>query len=273
MRNYKIVCSDLDGTLLNNASEISCENLLAMEELVGKGVYFVPSTGRTFGELPEELKRSDAVRYIIHSNGAVVLDKLTGERSLVCISNAVMRKIMDILEKYEVHISIRHNGDCLVDGSLDHEAIFDDYNVCEAHKVVVRAFAEYRENFMDFAYAADHVEVVSIFYCDLAQAAACRRDLEQLGGLRMAAVTPYNLEIMNADAGKGNALHSLADSLGIDRADTISIGDSDNDASIVEAAGLGLAVANACDSLKETADEIICSNEDHALAYVLSHYF
>ena len=273
MRSYKIVCSDLDGTLLNSASEVSRENLLAMEAMVKKGVYFVPSTGRTFGELPEEIKNSDAVRYMIHSNGAVVLDKQTGARSLVCISNDVMRKIMEILEKYEVHISIRHNGDDYVDGSLDHEAIFDDYNVCEAHRVVVRAFAEYRENFMDFAYAADNVEVVSIFFRDLEQTAVCRRDLEQLGGLRMAAVTPYNLEIMNADAGKGNALRSLADSLGVDIADTVSMGDSDNDTSIVEAAGLGLAVANACDSLKETADAVICSNDDHALAYVLSHYF
>ena len=68
-------------------------------------------------------------------------------------------------------------------------------------------------------------------------------------------------------------MHSLADMLGVAHGDTISIGDSDNDASIVEAAGLGLAVSNACDSLKAVADEEICSNEEHAIAYVLTHYF
>ena len=45
-----------------------------------------------------------------------------------------------------------------------------------------------------------------------------------------------------------------------------------NDNSIIETAGLGLAVSNACESLKAAADEIICSNEEHALAYVAAHY-
>lgn len=273
MRNYKIICSDLDGTLLNNASKISRENLLAMEELVKRGAYFVPSTGRTFSELPEELKNSDSIRYIIHSNGAAVLDKQTGKCILVCISNAVMQEIMDILRKYEVHISVRHGGKLYVDGALDQEAVFDHYNVCEAHRVVVRDFAVCREGFQAFAYAAEDVEVVSVFFRTLEEKAACRAELEQLGVLRVAEADTFNLEIMNLHAGKGNALYSLADALGIDRADTISLGDSDNDASITQAAGLGLAVSNACESLKRVADAVICSNEEHVLTYVLSHYF
>ena len=65
----------------------------------------------------------------------------------------------------------------------------------------------------------------------------------------------------------------LADLLGIDYSDTISAGDSNNDLTITQAAGLGLAVSNACDSLKEVADEIICSNDEHIVSYILNHYF
>ena len=83
----------------------------------------------------------------------------------------------------------------------------------------------------------------------------------------------YNLEIMNIDAGKGNALYALCDLVGVAYEDTISIGDSDNDSSVTKAAGLGLAMENACDALKAIADEIICTNEEHAAVYVLNHYF
>ena len=91
--------------------------------------------------------------------------------------------------------------------------------------------------------------------------------------LRVVGADEYNLEICSASAGKGNALASLAKELGVKIESTIAMGDSDNDCSIVEAAGLGLAVSNANDALKSVADEIICSNEEHSLEFVLGKYF
>ena len=67
--SYKILCSDLDGTLLNSDSEISAENLAAIQAVAEKGVFFVPSTGRTFAELPQQLREHPSIRYIIYSNG------------------------------------------------------------------------------------------------------------------------------------------------------------------------------------------------------------
>lgn len=75
MHRFKIITSDLDGTLLNSRSEISSENLRAIHELSNRGIYFVPSTGRTVSELPAEIINDPAIRYIIHSNGAVLLDR------------------------------------------------------------------------------------------------------------------------------------------------------------------------------------------------------
>lgn len=270
---YKIVCSDLDGTLLNNNAEISLENLQAIRELINRGVHFVPSTGRTFSELPAEIKNDDSIRYVIHSNGAVVLDRQTNQRQLVCMSNETTRKILDILYQNETHITVRHDGNCFIDASFADEESYDYYNVCEPHRVVLREFAIYFRDFKAFCYGLSDVEVISVFFHDYEEMIACKKQIEALGGLRIVGVSEFNLEIMNVHAGKGNALHSLADMLGVAHGDTISIGDSDNDASIVEAAGLGLAVSNACDSLKAVADEEICSNEEHAVAYVLSHYF
>ncbi len=272
MHHFKIITSDLDGTLLNGQSEISSENLRAIDELTRRGIHFVPSTGRTFSELPKEIVSNPAIRYVIHSNGAVVLDRQTNQRSLTCIPNETTKQILDVLNSYETHITVRQDGNCFVDAALTDETSYDYYNVCEPHRVVVRKFAKYLDDLKVFCYQAEDVEVVSAFFHDVSKIADCRKQIEELGNLRVVAVDKYNLEIMNIHAGKGNALRALADMAGVDIADTISIGDSDNDESMIRAAGFGLAVSNAWESLKAAADAVICSNEEHVLDYVLAHY-
>lgn len=272
MHHFKIITSDLDGTLLNSRSEISSENLCAIHELSKRGIHFVPSTGRTLSELPAEIIDDPAIRYVIHSNGAVVLDRQTNQRSLTCIPNETTKQILDVLNGFEAHITVRQDGNCFVDAALTDEASYDYYNVCEAHRVVLREYARHLLDFKAFSYHAENVEVISVFFHDYSQIAVCRKKIEQLGNLRVVAVDKYNLEIMNVHAGKGNALHTLADMLGVDIADTISIGDSDNDESMIQAAGMGLAVSNAWDSLKAVANGVICSNDEHVVAYVLAHY-
>ena len=273
MRNYKIVCSDLDGTLLDNNAQISRENLLAIAKLHQKGIFFVPSTGRTFSEIPTQIKENPAIRYFIYSNGAVVFDRQTNESRLTCMTHRTVQNILAILNDCKAHITLRHNGNCYVDGAVSNEAAYEYYNVCQAHREVVNAYALHPADFGDFCAKVDDVEVISAFFNDLAELTQCKCRIEQLGGLRIVGVSEYNLEIMNVEAGKGNALLCLAEKLGVAPEDTISMGDSDNDNSIIQAAGLGLAVSNACEALKVNADAVICSNEEHAAAFVLNHYF
>lgn len=273
MKHYKIVASDLDGTLLNNQGKVSEENKKAIDELLAEGVHFVPCSGRTFSEIVDEIKENDAIRYYIHSNGAVVLDKQTGEQILTCIPNELGRKILDVVNSFETHVTYRQNGESYVDGKFQKEGDYDYYNVHMNHQRVVLDYANYLENFKEASYAADNVEVFSVYFHNYEDKIMCKDTFVQWPELRVVEADAYNLEIMNVHAGKGNALYCLADMLGISREETISIGDSDNDASVTSAAGLGLVVSNGCESLKAIADEIICSNEEHAIAYVQSHYF
>ena len=69
---YKILASDLDGTLLNTKGEISEGNLAAIKALHDAGILFVPTTGRAYNELPTVLKESPYVRYAICSSGVVI---------------------------------------------------------------------------------------------------------------------------------------------------------------------------------------------------------
>lgn len=273
MREYKIVFGDLDGTMLNSHSKVSDENCLAIEALHRKGVAFVPSTGRSFSEVPDEIYRNPFIRYYICSNGAYVLDKQTGHCHLTCMSNQTVQSIVAILRRFEAHLTLRCGGGCHVDANYVSKEAFDYYNVIEAHRVVVNAFSICHEEFEAFCESAEQVEVISVFFRNHGDLLASRKAIEELGSLRVVSVGENNLEIMNADAGKGNALLWLAKHLGVNREETVSVGDSDNDSNIIAAAGLGLAVSNACQSLKDIADEIVCSNDEHVLQEIVNRYF
>ncbi len=272
MIRYKIVASDLDGTLLDDNSEISLENMNAITELYEKGVFFVPSSGRSFSEMPDEIKTSKYIRYLIASNGAVVFDKLTNDNIMMCMEKDFLKGILDILYSYRTHLTYRHNGNCYVDKEYYNEASYKYYNVWECHIRVITEFGIPTENFKEELYSLDNIEVISIFFHSEKERLECKKRLLEYGGLQVVEACENNLEIMSDKAGKGNALHKLCDKLGIDYNCTIAVGDSDNDASIVKAAGLGLAVENARQSLKNVADAVACRNTENVVDYILKKY-
>ena len=269
---YKIIASDLDGTLFDSNGQLSRENLMAISELAKGGVYFVPSTGRGFSEIPTTLKDNPHIRYYICSNGAVVFDKMGENHGMNCISKADVQFILDTLAPCACHLTVRHNGKIFADAAFQTEEWWQYYNVWEGHRAVVREYAVCLPDFKEYCRSADRVECICVCFHSNEDRAACKRQLQTNARLRIAEGADYNLEIMNASAGKGNALRDLARMLGVDIAHTIAIGDSDNDDSMIRAAGRGLAVSNAVDSLKAVADSVICSNDEHVVRYIISHF-
>ena len=75
MQNYKLIVSDLDGTLLNEEMETGERNDAAIRAFFERGILFVPSSGRTYYEIPESVRENPYVRYVIYSNGTAVYDK------------------------------------------------------------------------------------------------------------------------------------------------------------------------------------------------------
>ena len=112
-----------------------------------------------------------------------------------------------------------------------------------------------------------------VFFTNKADAADCRDILSANPCLYMAESWDYNIEIFYKDAGKGNALQFLAHKLNIEMKDIITIGDSDNDRQMTLLPSLGLVAENGSQSLKDIADRVICSNDEHVMKYVREKYF
>ena len=273
MAEYKIVASDLDGTLLNSSGEVSRENLEYISRLVDSGVNFVPATGRTISEIPSVVRDNPEVRYIIHSSGAAVYDKETGERISFCIDNALARRVFAAILKYECHISVRMDGKIWTGTEMKTLESYKYYQVWPVHYEILEEIGESIPDIKSRVFDMDGIEMISLFFHNDDDIERLSAQLREIGSLNLASACEHNLEITFADAGKGNALAALASKLSLPISSTIAVGDSGNDAPMVRVAGLGLAVANSTDALKKIADEVICSNDEHVIKYIFEKYF
>lgn len=268
--NYKILACDLDGTLLDDCGRISEKNRAAIKAIAEGGGYFVPSTGRSFSEIPGELRESPYVRYAICSGGASVIDTEDMKGYGFYIEPTIAGAALEIARSYRCHPTLRASGKCYVEGRLKNPEAYKLYNVCEPH---IRVLEDYAEEVEDIgSLCKGEVEMLSLFFCDDGERAACGERLRSLG-LRVIDSWEHNLEVFSMEAGKGNALIRLAGLLSVPREGTAAMGDSLNDLTMIEDAGLGIAVANACPELKAAAKVTVCSNSEDAVYHVMKSYF
>lgn len=274
MSNYKIVASDLDGTLFDSKGNLSEENMRAIRALTAQGVEFVPCTGRTLNEMSSTLRDFPEIRYIIHSDGAVIYDKKTDRRISMCMSREVANKAFDVLADYPTLISLRYDRNVYNDASKINDEVYDFFSIDNYYRTVVIPWSKkVTEDFDAFCRSREEIEMMGVFFHSLEDRDACIARLESTGNFLFARWEGLNYcEIFSAKAGKGNALLALAEHLGYGREQTIGVGDSTNDTTMIRAAGLGLAMSNACDYLKREADRIVCSNDEHVVQYIAEHF-
>ncbi|MBQ8388434.1 MAG: Cof-type HAD-IIB family hydrolase [Clostridia bacterium] len=269
---YKLLFSDLDGTLLNSRIEVSEENRLAIRKMTEMGVIFVPSSGRTLYEMPQCVRENPDIRYISYSDGAVVLDRLTGERLCACLDRTLSHLVLDMLAEYDTLLTVRNGGRSYVDESKNSLADHEHYRLNDLYSNFIYATNNPVGDYDRFVHSLDEIEMICVFFSNEDELEECRRRINAHPELTCTPSAPHNLEIFHSRAGKGNALLRLADHLGIPREQTIAVGDSSNDLSMIEAAGLGLAMGNAWPDLLALADAQICHHDDHGMKYILDHY-
>ena len=268
---YKIIASDLDGTLFDSRGNLSEENLQAIKQLHEMGIHFVPTTGRAFDEMPTVLRECPYIRYYINSDGACIYDK----RADVCyempMPQQVSQMVFDQLFACPTIMSVHTDTGSYTNADAHTPEIYRQYHCGDAFIKLVMETNVPRENFKYHFYNHDAVQMICVYFQNIKDRNRCKQLFESDDRLLVAQSDPYNLEIFSSNAGKGNALMSLADMLGINCDETIAMGDGHNDCTMLQAAGLGLAMANGADVIRQMADRVICTNDEHSVDYVLKH--
>jgi Cof subfamily protein (haloacid dehalogenase superfamily) len=276
--NLKIIALDLDGTLLDSQKRLSDVNRAALAAAAERGALVVPTTGRFFGMMPAAVRDLPFVRYAITINGAQVYDRET-DAAIVReeIPLAMAREVMALLDGYDViYDCYRSNWGWM---SEAFKAKAEDYATDEHYLRMIREFRrpvpELKAHLASTAADGD-VQKIMLFtrrdapegYASQIAAAVAARFPE----LKVTNSTWNNLEINIRTAHKGRALARFAEHLGLSLANCISFGDGANDLTMVEAAGVGVAMANACPEVLAAADYVTTSNDEDGVAAALRHF-
>ena len=278
MPDVRLIALDLDGTLLDSQKRLSEVNRDALARAAAKGVLVVPTTGRFFGMMPPSVRDLPFVRYAITINGAQVYDRATGAaivREEIPLTTALA--VMELLDGYDViYDCYRSNWGWMTQALQDKAA---DYATNEHYLRMVREFrkpvpelkAHLRatasegdvQKIMLFARnaPADGAEAPAEVQADIRRAVAVR-----FPEIKVTSSTANNLELNIASAHKGNALKRFAEHLGLTLENCMAFGDGMNDFTMVEAAGLGVAMANAEDAVKRVAKDVTLSNDEDGVA-------
>ena len=269
---YKLIASDLDGTLLQDDKSLSRENDQAIYEIVKKGVHFVPCSGRGVFEIPTYVREHPAVRYVIGGDGSMIYDRETGEQTIWGMPKEVVQTVLDIYADYDVSLSVRYKGECYVRADEHDPDIYRSYRYDDAYIDFLFTFSHQVDDFDAFCRGLDEIEMICAFFKTDEEWKACQARMDALSSVQTAICNDNSFEVFSANAGKGKAMLHLAAKLGIDQSETIAVGDTINDHTSVKAAGLGLAMGNAYEELKAIADEVVCRNDEHVAMYILNHY-
>ena len=275
MDDIKIIALDLDGTLLDSEKRLSEVNRDALRRAAEKGVLIVPTTGRFFGMMPPAVRDLPFVRYAITINGAQVYDRETDTaivRDEIPLDRAL--QVMEVLDRYDViYDCYRQNWGWMTAALQDKAA---DYATNEHYLKMVREFRkpvpELKAHLRETAADGD-VQKIMLFAPNRERSTAidCLRKLsDELAAkfpeIKVTASTWNNLELNIKTAHKGNALRRFAEHLGFGLENCMAFGDGMNDFTMVEQAGLGVAMANAEPEVKRVAKWIAPSNDEDGVA-------
>jgi Cof subfamily protein (haloacid dehalogenase superfamily) len=268
MMEYKLVVLDVDGTLLNEDKKITPRTKTALLKIQQLGVHIVLASGRpTYGVTPlaRELALDKNGGYILSYNGGQIINMQTHE---LLFEKRVNPEMLPYLEqkarKNEFPIFTYHQ-DTILTTHPENERILKE---AELNGMQVKGVAE-------FANAVDFWPCKCMLVSEDGDALT---ELEThwkrrlAGSLDVFRSEDYFLEIVPQDIDKANTLSWLMEKLGIEAKDVIAIGDGVCDVTMIQLAGLGVAMGNAQDSVKACADYITDSNEGDGVAAVVEKY-
>lgn len=266
---YKLVVTDMDGTLLNSEKKISCENLKAIKKLKNKGIKFAIATGRLDTMIKSYLREIENDTPVICCNGALIRNISMNQFYYGNdIKNENCLQILDICKQYSTPF-VLYGENTVYSNSINPKIKFlYDYNskVCDNDKVKINI----SNNVLDEFTGKEKIFKILIINSNLELLEKISKQINNIKNLVAYKSDVNFLDVMHSGVNKGNALNEISRILNIKKEEIIAIGDNHNDVSMLENAGYSIAMENGEQVAKDAADYITCSNDDSGVAKALN---
>ena len=268
--DIRLIALDLDGTLLNSDKALTPRNRAALESASLHGIEIVPSTGRFYRGMPEQIRELPFVNYAITINGAQVLNVKTGESLYSAgIPTDTALEVLSWLDTLPVIYDVYADGWGYITAWMQRDA---EQYISYSHSIdMVRTLRSPVPDVKEFIREGRHrPQKMQLYTRDIPFRDALLLEMaEKYPDLVISTSLPNNIEINSRDAEKGLALLGLAEKLGLRRGQTMAFGDGLNDIGMIRAAGVGVVMANGREDVKAEADILAESCDDDGVAKVI----
>lgn len=267
---YKLIATDMDGTLLTDDHKISKENEEAIIDVQKKGVKFVLASGRpTYAmfEAAKQLKMDELGGYILSFNGGQLVDFSTN--TLIFHEGLNKEDIKNIFyASKEIGLPMVLYNDDTVWGSGDTPNVRFEAEMCKMKLKIFETLDELDKNGI-----TETTKCMIIGEPDEIKEA--NKYMKEKYGKEyfIATSKPIFLEIANKDVNKGKTLKKLGEILNISLDEMIASGDGANDAPLLEVVGMPVAVENAIEEIKNISKFESTNNNEHALKTIIEKFF
>lgn len=270
--DIKMIALDLDDTTLTTEKVLTPRTKNVIEECLRRGIVVLPATGRAKKAIPDYLKTIEGLRFVLTSNGAAVIDLQTGE---TIYENPIpwerALEIYDILDDFDTYYDAYADGCGWVEGKR--LEMIDTYEMSpHIQKLVHDSRVQVDDLREKLRTDSLDVEKINVFLASEEKRQTAFAVLKDIPDLSVACSVKYNIEINNSTCNKGDALMALGRILGIEPCQIMACGDGLNDLEMIRQAGLGVAMENAYEEVKQVADFITLKNDEEGVAYAIEKF-
>ena len=272
--DIKLVAIDLDGTLLDSKQLLSKENKAAIKEAKAAGVQIVLCTGRPLRSMKHLLEEADLLDeedIVITYNGGLIQKAKTG-----AIINEITLNREECLDIYQLGQQLN-----LPVNFIDLDYVYEPEYPKGAESIYMNASREVpKENALKFI----DIDIDNLPNPFKINKIVMSRPTEELDAMipeipasyhekyNIYKSQPFILEVLPDHVDKGYSMRIIGDMLGLEKEQIMGIGDQENDLSLVTNAGIGVAMENAIDQVKQAADYITKSNDNNGVAHAIRKF-
>ncbi|MGG1573085.1 Cof-type HAD-IIB family hydrolase, partial [Fictibacillus sp. NRS-1165] len=281
----KLIAIDMDGTLVSKQLKVTKANKEAIEKAREEGHMVVIATGRSFDEARYTLSEAELYLPLICVNGAEIRSDNWEKVTSIPIPSKQYFDIEKALRANDIYYEVYTSEGTYTDNREKAFKVMKDIVLTsnpeatedDVHKAALRRFKLGTVNFIsdyDMLMEKEGLEVYKVlaFSSEQEKIANSVDMLRKIDHLAVSSSANNNLEITNADAQKGVALEKFSKLHNISLKDTMAIGDNYNDVSMLEKAGISVAMGNAYDEIKQIAKHVTKTNDESGVAYAIENY-
>lgn len=260
---YRLLASDIDGTLITSRQELSEKTLSAINEMKARGKLFTLATGRPITGVSQYTHLVSSGVPLISYNGAMIIRPDNGE--------IVYER--GLSEAAALEIIRRGNERGILVIAWAKNRLFA--NMMNDDVIGYSRITGERVNVFTDPMEPVNLGVTKCIWLDCAENTVKYREelkSDPIDGAEFCTSTPQLLEFMCCGVSKGEGLKKVCEYCGIDISEAIASGDELNDMSMIKAAGLGVAMGNSHPEIIKAADHITLTNDEDGLAVLIENY-